>query len=528
MEEFKLNSNLNLKKFNLITFFCEKNDFRISVNNNLDILFSYNKKLQINNNLQKKKITIYNFNKNYFLFDIFSSNNSKIDFSNYYRKSLMTLYNIEKENDFIPFENYEKHEEYKSEFTILQGTKRNYYDVTLDYRIEGKLTPKKKTDFIFKKFLNKTKNLINSFDLKNNVIYPKGTNYIQRKQIYIEIKNLLTNYIFIHRSLTILSPPIYEEEENIQMKFIHSNELLRKSTYHLQYPLYGISYYRFSKFLKKFFNISKKTCKTLLNIIKNSPYLLEVFSNVYNTNVDIVVYDKALQFYISLFLEEGEEEDIKDQLIRFNNFVPVYLDPDDNQRKLFVNKIIQIADLKEFDVLKFDVFLKKNINFSLISMNDILVNQDYLFKNPVKIIFKDIQDLITNVEIVYNDKSIEYNIPLKLLNSKKVEINPENEFFTSVNLYQDEFFNIKKMSIITNKRTLSFSLNNYNENIQLTEKHFPLKYKMINFHILNQNDNFCGIFFTYDINILQISPDGLKNDFLTPRDFSVKNFDILD
>lgn len=528
IEEFKLNSNLNLKKFNLITFFCEKNDFRISVNNNLDILFSYNKKLKIDKNLQKKLITIYNYNKNYFLFDIFSSNNCKIDFSNYYRKSLMTLNNIEKENDFIPFENYEKHEEYKSEFTILQGTKRNYYDVTLDYRIEGKLTPKKKSNFKFKKFLKKSKNLVLSFDLKNNPIYPKQTNFIQRKQIYFEIKNLLSNYIFVHRSLTILSPPIYEEEQNPQMKFIHSNELLRKDEFHLQYPLYGISYYRFSKFVRKFFNVSNKTCETLLNLIKHSPYLLEVFSNVYNCKVEIFVYDKALQFYVSLFLEESEENEIKDQLIRFNNFLPVYLDPDDHQRKLFVNKIVQIGDLTHFDVLKFDVFLKKNCNFSMIGLSEVLGNQDLFFEHPVKVIFKDIQNLITNVEIVYEGKSVEYNIPMKLMNCERIEIDPENEFFTSVNLYQDEFFSILKMSIITNKRTLAFSVKNCEPNIQMTEKCFPLKYRMINFHILNQNDDFCGIFFTFNTDILEISPEGLKNDFLTPRDFSVENFDSLD
>jgi len=64
----------------------------------------------------------------------------------------------DKENNFIPFERYEEHEEYKTKLTIKNGTTRDYFDKTLDFRIEGKITPLIAGGFVFEEFFEKTQN----------------------------------------------------------------------------------------------------------------------------------------------------------------------------------------------------------------------------------------------------------------------------------------------------------------------------------------------------------------------------------
>jgi len=48
----------------------------------------------------------------------------------------------------------------------------------------------------------------------------------------------MKNYLFIHKSLTILSPPILESEGNEEFKFMPANNLLRDYSYADLYPIY--------------------------------------------------------------------------------------------------------------------------------------------------------------------------------------------------------------------------------------------------------------------------------------------------
>ncbi len=262
---------------------------------------------------------------------------------------------------------------------------------------------------MYENFLKKRRRLLLSFEMKKNPIYPLGSNFIQRKQIFSEIRNLMKNYIFIHRSLNILSPPIRDETKQLQMGFIHTNALLRNDNYTSLYPVYAISLERFTAFLKKFFTLSTNSCITIKNLIKGSPYQLSIFSNELNGIVNMVVFDKALQLFNTLFLDRNERNAIKEQLIKTKNFQFVYLDPDNDQRRQLVNKIISICDRDNLDPKDFDCFLKKSINFTMINIEGILNNQELIFSSPKSITIKPYKEFFTDFILNFDDdKTLEY------------------------------------------------------------------------------------------------------------------------
>ena len=179
-----MTSPLNLSRFSLITLVCDENDVRVNMNNNMDVLFSFNK-INKEKGDTLKKLTVETFKTEHFkILDLFVSKNSKIDFLNYYQKSLKFLAKSEKENKFIPFERYEEHEEYKTKLTMKNGTNRNYFDKTLDFRIEGKLTPQIAGGFVFEDYFQRTKESLLNFESKKHRIYPNPTTVVERKLIY--------------------------------------------------------------------------------------------------------------------------------------------------------------------------------------------------------------------------------------------------------------------------------------------------------------------------------------------------------
>ena len=79
-EEFSMNSRLDLKKFQLLTLTCNQTDFKLCLNNSLDLLLSYNK-LYEGEESKSSKLRVEQYKTSCFkIMDLFVSKNPKIDF----------------------------------------------------------------------------------------------------------------------------------------------------------------------------------------------------------------------------------------------------------------------------------------------------------------------------------------------------------------------------------------------------------------------------------------------------------------
>ena len=70
-----MTSPLNLSRFSLITLVCDENDVRVNMNNNMDVLFSFNK-INKEKGDTLKKLTVETFKTEHFkILDLFVSKN---------------------------------------------------------------------------------------------------------------------------------------------------------------------------------------------------------------------------------------------------------------------------------------------------------------------------------------------------------------------------------------------------------------------------------------------------------------------
>lgn len=228
MEKFNTNQNLNLKGFNLITIRVDKQDFRVDLNNKLDVMFCNQQSSSSQVSQQTVEIHILNQDK-VNIFDIFHSSISSINFTDYYTKSseLLKTQGVDK---LIPFKNYVSHEQFLKTLSREQGTNRQFYNQTLDYRIEEKSSPKIEGGFVYEKFIDIQRMKVFDFDNKQSKVYPEHTLSSQKKNIFLEIKALMQQYFFIQKSLVLLSPPLNGNNNDL-LNFLPCQRTMKQDQY---------------------------------------------------------------------------------------------------------------------------------------------------------------------------------------------------------------------------------------------------------------------------------------------------------
>lgn len=540
-ENFKSNTAIDPYIWNFVCLEVKEGEFKVYINNKLNIVFALSHTLRHiespfvnkrgteveidqNGQNQKRDDTInLSLSRKFDFSDVFVLGETNMNFNKYYNENLL-IYNRDKLSKIRPFLSYYNLQCMKNELHVKNGTQESHLDKLLEFKLQKELnnrTVNHERDYTGMKAY--IKQLVSDVKNVQNVLYPVTMDIADRKIIVKEIKDIFTKYIFIHKCLTLISPPVKEETQNIQFNFIKCNKILRHEKFRQHYPIYPITFKTFARFLKRTFGLKHESIAFIKQILIQTPYFWPKITAYKETENDVVQYDKALYFLAEVFLNPHYLDVISETLIITNSYERLGIDADSEVNINLINYLICSTPFNNNSQRNYRLLPAAPIDAYNYDLNSFIERQSVLKTSMVKFSVKSIDEgTKSKIIILDSDGGLnEYIFDMKV--NKECDINIKDQPILKITAKVDNMENaLETLIIYTTEDEIIFKgdlPNKTNHTIRTIEPEYLIK----NLFFFTRVDKLNGIFFVLNDEEPVQDFDVLRQQCIIPSDFELKS-----
>ena len=383
-------------------------------------------------------------------------NDIEVDFERYFKET-EPVYSANNPFNANKFSGYYNFQAVKQELNLKNGTSHNTLNETLQFKFNTMMEKRIINDssVLFYEIVENCKKLLNDIKNKENSVF--GRMIVSARRVAInQIKSVLQRYVFIHKGLTLLSPPVYNDNAEAPFTFLKHNKSLRNSNYQDYYPLYPIDVKGFRLFFKMHFDMNEDAIDVMVNLAHQTPFVWRKNNKNTDRENGIIFYDKLIYCFLFVFLEQERIELIKETLLVLGDYEFISLNEESERRLNFLNGVSCTFQDKQISKSL------KSLPITNLDYSDIYIEEPGEVENRLKSVIQSMA--ITPSEnkegcsIVITDT--EGNSHEQKLNMKIKEpsaINFSDEFINKIKVKTDQQGNIKKISFKTSERKVKLT-----------------------------------------------------------------------
>ena len=462
--------------------------------------------------------------------DVFVIGESNLSYNKYYQENIKSYKNNQL-GDIKPFLTYYHLQCMKNELHVKNGTQELHLDQLLDFKMRKEVQTNNSTQkHDYESIKKHCLELLENVKDINNELFPCSLSVAERKMAIRDIKDVMFKYIFIHKCLTLISPPIKEEALNVQFNFIKCNKILRHEKFRRHYPIYPISFDSLAKFLKRTFGLKKESIALLKNIISLTPFYWPKISAYKETEADVVQYDKALYLLSELFLKPSHLDVITETLLVTNSFERIGLADEDSTEISTINYLICNTRLNNITQRSYRMMMIAPFDGYNYDLNEFIEKQSFLKYSMVNFKIKRQGDgSNSRIIIEHFEDATTYctENTLNLTVDKDYDINTNAEPILMIKAKINKIdSNLEKLIIYTTERKIKLSSGQYNKE-HTYKKVLKPEYLIDNIYIFTKDNKINGIFCTLNTEEPIQDFDVLKQQRIVPSDFDLLSLNDL-
>ena len=528
-EVFLSSNTLKTKNWSFVTLEIVDSEFKLKINNKIDVIFvstdffdtaeSGNEEEHTTEQENIEEPIMLKVQESFLVNDPILVGEMDISYDMYYGE-VKEAYKNNQPLNANKFSGYFNFQSLKQNLTMKNGTDGGTLHQTLRFKVEGLMErgPNQDKKMEFRDIVELCKKFVFDFKSKANPVYSPNTIVANRKLIIKEIGSIMSKYVFIHKGLTLFSPPIYNDQVDDPFTFLPYNKVMRDGEYRDSYPLYPIDLKGFRNFFKRHFNISEEAIETMIRLAKETPFFWQKASGSGETVKNVIFYDKLMYCFINVFLEAEQVDMIKETLIVLNSFEPISIDEESEKRINFLNNLSPVLQ---------DEYLRKNIkavpiknmNYDRIEMIETEEVEKGLLKQLKSICFVKLDDS-KGVKLVLTDEedqTKEHEFDLILQENTLLDFS--EEFINEIVIRTDTNGEIKRLTFKTNVRKIKLGTKDVKE--MLIRTAFQPSNLFRNLFFITQKSKLMTILFLYEEKEFIRDFDFLKQQDIMPSPFDL-------